>query len=123
MSTIFQDEFAALNREFMEYIAQLRKEVQEYSQKIDAKPYYIQKQNEKLWKLKTFKDRYGNIMDNLLKVMDDSFERGKKRGMKLMEDEKKLQENPYIISKDGKNRESLRIMHNSKQKEKWADHY
>ena len=123
MSTIFQDEFAALNREFMEYIAQFRKEVQEYSQKADAKPYYIQKQNEKLLKLKTFKDRYGNIMDNLLKVMDDSFERGKKRGMKLMEDEKKLQENPYIISKDGKNRESLRIMHNSKQQEKWADHY
>jgi len=119
---IFEADYIVIQKEFIEYIAQMRAEIQRYAEKENKSDWYLKQQNEKLRTLLSFKKRYDRIFQNILLVINDSYETGKRAGKKEAQEIFDVLKNPYK-DKIEANREAFRAAHETNIIEKWAHLY
>jgi len=114
------DYYKTVQAEFIEYIARMRAETQDYARKENANQYIIDKQNLKLEELHILKKKYDNLIQSILLVYNESFETGKAAGYKEAKKEADKENglyNPYFPWEFENYREANKI----KVRAKWPE--
>lgn len=120
----YEEEYAALQKEFIGYIAKMRADIQSYiSKNKNVSPFFVTKQNEKIERLKRLKLQYDGLFQQILNVIDNSYETGRKYGIEQRNKEIEKEIMPFSkYSIPRHEREFHRNQYNDYIRyDKWAD--